>query len=486
MNPYLPYRLLLLLGFVLIKGPVSAQQSLTFYQMTEVPQANLLNPAHGIPCSWYLGMPGFASLHAGYDNTFFSAADLMDGDRWNTPRIADRLHRSDLLALEGDIALFDLGHWVGRWDLRFTVREQAGLSLSFDRDLPTLLFTGNGSSIGESVRIDRFSPRAMHFRSYGLGLSRSWNGRTRLGVRTRLLFGKAGLVQGPSRMEFSTSRDEFYLHFAGNYALRFDLPVELVPDATDRVTSAQLAADDPLAYLLNRSNPGLAFDAGVIHRYDEKTTLSASLLDLGFLAWRTQPQRLDVTGQASFLGFDGSTEFISIQHLEELADSLLHLLEQDLSAGSFLTALTPQLFLGAHHQVNEKLRLDLSSRSALYPHKIHTSLSVGAGYRIGEHLHARVAWSWINRSPLNLGAGLAWQGRNLHLHIVSDNVSGFLLPMQTRSLNLRIGAGFSWGCPRDVRNARRDVPAAASTLAGDCSWAGGDRQRGWFRRKTGF
>ena len=39
--------------------------------------------------------------------------------------------------------------------------------------------------------------------------------------------------------------------------------------------------------LLNRGNPGAGLDLGIIYRHDERTTLAASLLDLGVVRWRT-------------------------------------------------------------------------------------------------------------------------------------------------------------------------------------------------------
>jgi hypothetical protein len=87
------------------------------------------------------------------------------------------------------------------------------------------------------------------------------------------------------------------------------------------------------------------------------------------------------------------------------------------------------------------------------------------------------SWSYLNRTPYNIGAALAYTGRGFQFHVSSDNLIGFFYPFDTRTLHLRAGLNLMLGC-----GGKRKKSSVAETYGGlpapaDCSWAGRKRNR---------
>jgi hypothetical protein len=75
---------------------------------------------------------------------------------------------------------------------------------------------------------------------------------------------------------------------------------------------------------------------------------------------------------------------------------------------------------------------------------------------LGNRFLATASWSYLNNSVANVGAGIAYIGRGVQFHVVSDNVLGFFFPFDTRTLNLRIGANLMLGCPRSRKEEQEN------------------------------
>ena len=55
---------------------------------------------------------------------------------------------------------------------------------------------------------------------------------------------------------------------------------------------------------MNRGNVGLGLDFGLIYKYSDKITLSASLLDLALVRWKTDLNNVRGEGDFEYAGTD--------------------------------------------------------------------------------------------------------------------------------------------------------------------------------------
>jgi hypothetical protein len=78
--------------------------------------------------------------------------------------------------------------------------------------------------------------------------------------------------------------------------------------------------------------------------------------------------------------------------------------------------------------------------------KYQCGIMLSALARPFKNFETSLSWSYMNRSFLNVGIGIAYGRSPLQFYIVSDNILAPLFPMNTKNLNLRFGLNINLGC----------------------------------------
>lgn len=447
-----------------------AQQSNTFYLMHAVPQSNLLNPAVQLKCKYFIGIPVLSSIHLSYTNTAFTYNDLAGGDDWNIEGIFNQMHRTDLYSIETMLHPISLGYRHKTLYFTFNIAEKIHGYQTVPGDLAEILIHGNGPFVGETASFNGFRPGGYHIREYSAGVSKVLGPYLTAGIRARLMFGKANLQAGRSRAGVSTREDNFGIDLDADYTLNSSFPVTVTQDADGNINGIILEEIDPLQYMMNRGNRGIALDLGAVYRYNEDITLSASVLDLGFVRWKTDLNNIHGEGVYQFTGIDLNTDFIPSEFLEEMIDSLINALDVTTTTDRYSYFLPTQLFLAGSYRYSEKISFGLVNRNVVYRSKLHSSFTLSAQADLAERFLATVSWSYLNNSLKNVGIGIAYHGKGFQIHAVTDNVLGFFYPFNTRTLNLRAGFNLMLGCPRNKREERREESLLNPPKGGDCPY----------------
>jgi hypothetical protein len=222
---------------------------------------------------------------------------------------------------------------------------------------------------------------------------------------------------------------------------------------------------------MNSKNKGFALDLGWIHKYSEKITLSASVLDLGFIRWKSDVTNIQITGSFDYAGTGLGSNFNSTDYMTELTDSVTDAFDHNVSQDAYYSWLPTQIYLGGIYQYKPKLGIGAVSRNVIYRNKLHSSLTLSANTTLWNKLSGSLSWSYLNNTYKNIGLGLAWHGRGLQFHMVSDNVLGIIKPLDARNLNLRFGFGFLFGCPKNKKEEQELSNPYNSMIKGNCYWA---------------
>ncbi len=447
------------------------------YLMHEVPQSNLLNPAVQLRCRWFVGIPGLSTTHIAYSNTAFTYRDLAGAGTWNLEGLFDQMHRVDLYAVEALLNPISIGYRHKSLYFTFNVLEKIEAYQTVPKDLAEIGLHGNGPFVGETARFDALRSAVSYHREYSLGVSRVFDQYWTAGVRAKLLFGKANLYSGRSDMSFETTRNNFDLFLEGDYTLNSSFPATISQDANGFINGVTIEDINYLNFLLNRGNPGVALDFGLIYRYDEKITLSASLLDVGFMRWRTNLNNVRGTGAFSFEGVGPGDDVVSFAFLNDMADSLINSIEMTVSQSPYSSYQPAQLYLGGSYQIKEHISLGAVSRNVIYRSKLHSSLTLSAQADLANRFLAAISWSYLNNSLKNLGAGIAYHGNGFQFHILTENLPGFFYPFNTRTINLRAGINVMFGCPRTKKEQMEGESYGRMPRGGDCSWTGKIKNR---------
>jgi len=437
--------------------------------MHSVPQSNLLNPAVQLQCKWFVGIPGLTSSHISYSNTAFTYNDLAESESWNIEGIVNQMHRVDLYTAEALIHPISLGYRFRSLYFTFNITEKTHAYQTVPKNVAEMALHGNGPFVGETSRFNALRPAGYYQREYSLGVSKVMDNSLILGLRGKLLFGKANLYSNRLKADFTTRETDFNLLLNGDFSINSSFPLTITQDAEGNISDITLDEIDLLQMLMNRGNPGFAIDLGAIYRYDDRITLSASLLDVGLVRWGTDLNNVIGVGTFEYGGVDPSTEIISVGFIEEIVDSIINAFDITVSQEPYFSFLPAQLFFGGSYQVKENIALGVVSRNVIFRRKVHSSLTLSANADLADRILATVSWSYLNNSIKNIGAGLAYHGKGFQFHLVSDNVLGFFYPFDTRTVNLRAGFNVMFGCPRNKKEQLEGESYGPMPRVGNCS-----------------
>ena len=112
----------------------------------------------------------------------------------------------------------------------------------------------------------------------------------------------------------------------------------------------------------------------------------------------------------------------------------------------YTTGLGTKINIGGTYKLNNSLSFGILSRSGIYRKSFRQAITLSANAFVLNSISASLSYSIMNGSFANIGFGLGLRGGPFQFYLVSDNVSGMLLPHKTQSLNLRLGLNFMIGC----------------------------------------
>jgi hypothetical protein len=461
---------ILLLFLISTTTNLFSQQNNTFYLMHSVPQSNLLNPAVQIDCKWFIGIPALTSTQLNYSNTAFSFNDILGGGNIDINELNNNVHKTDMLASELHLDLISLGYKYQEYYITFNIAEKATIALTYPGDLVGLAWQGNAQFVGEIAEFNNLRTNTSYYREYAIGISKVFDQYTTFGIRAKLLFGKLGIYSGKSEMSLYTDPTTYNLHLESDITLNSSLPLTVNQNPDGSISGVTIDEIDIMGTLFNSDNKGFAIDLGGIYRYDEYLTLSGSILDLGFIRWKTTPNNIHIQGSFDFEGTGMGSEFDSNGYILELRDSIVDAFTQDVTQDLYYSWLPLQIYVGGMYQYFPKLGVGAVSRNVIYRNKLHSSLTLSANTTLWNKFSAVLSWSYLNNTYKNVGLGLAWHGRGFQVHMVSDNLLGFFKPLDARNLNLRFGLSVLLGCPRNRKESAKINKYSNGDENANCSW----------------
>jgi len=474
------------LGMLVIPFTLKAQENQTLYYMG-IPQSRLMNPALQSSCGFYFGLPGLSSVYFNYSNNSFSPDDFVfkgTGEyagslitilhpSYDIDDFLDKLPGRLYFSPEVHVQLFALGFRSGDTYFTFDITEKANLFLSLPKDFMTLLFHGNSAFVGGTADFSDLTFDMTEYRQYGMSLSKKINNRLTFGAKGKLLFGKANLSLKNADLGITIDEGNAFTHtLHSDISLNVSAPITVTTDSDgfieDLDISEDIDTDDGIFdFVLNQGNMGFAVDLGAVYNIGDYFTLSASVVDLGYINWKQDVYNFISKGTYDFEGIDLSPEFDinDDRDLDDVADAMLDSIADIFKPLSqeeaYITMLPTKVYLGGTFNVSEKLNLGLLSRSQIYKGKIQQALTISANTNLGNALMTSVSYTMSNNSYNNLGVGLSFRGGPFQFYFVSDHipvtfnkyqfedngdVTSIPFPTDLKRINIRFGLNFVFGC----------------------------------------
>jgi hypothetical protein len=459
------------LGFMLGGGLAAlAQQSNTLYFMGGVPQSNRINPARSPECTFYLGMPGLSPLRMqlsssslAYDDIIFphpTADSLITflhpfGDK---QAFLDKLRPLNFVISDLGTSLVSLGFLTGAgfFSLDLTVRVDG--SIYYPGDLARLVLQGAGE--GETYTFNGLGTDLATFNELSVGWSGAIGNKIQIGARGKALFGLGNITTTHSTLEMTTSEDLWNIH--SDMVLETSLPfAEVVYDEEGMISD--ILIKDELQNLkpgtlareaFNTKNFGLGVDLGVDYRPSERWLLSASVLDIGYIQWKDEINRVSYINDYEFTGLEvNPLEFSENFTFEDYLDSSLTALGDTLAGaleftpgGKYSRRLNTKVFIGASWSVTEYFNLGLLSRTDFLKEAIAEQVTASASVAAGRNIHFTLSYTYSNSYFKNLGTGISLNAGPLNLYVISDNVLNTVFwPQEAQSANLWFGMNLVFG-----------------------------------------
>lgn len=451
------FRLFFLL--ILAEAPLPGQKSLTFFFMHDVPQSNLVNPAIQSACRLFIGVPGLSSIHVNYNNTAFAYGDILnrisntDSLQLNLDQWVKQLHRTDLIGFETVANVFSLGIRYRRYYFTFNLTEKAEASGFIPGELVELAWWGNSRFLGEKAKFNSLGVSANYYREYAIGISKIVDKTLSLGVRAKMLFGKANITTSRGKGSLFTNKQTFDLLLRSSFRLNSSFPLTTRVNEQGNLDQIDIEENiDWFGLLMNGQNKGLSFDGGFVYDYDEKIQLSGSILDLGLIRWKSDVSNFTQDGEISYTGTGDDSDFNSAEYINNLIDTLENEFGVKVKNKPYISFLSPKIYVGGTYRLSPVFRFGVLNYSRIYRSKLYSSFSLSLNADLPRYFSGCISYSLMNNSFNNLGIGLGFGKRGFQMHLVSDNVLGFIKPANTRNLNVRLGMNLLLGCSRTKRS----------------------------------
>ena len=467
----LKYYLISVIITVLLCGSALQAQNNTLYFMHSVPQAIHTNPALYYHCRTYIELPVLSSVRYSTANTGFGYHDAIhygsgsnaDSLIIDIDNLEKKLKKRNYLRNDVTINLLGAGfQLLGEYYVHFNISSLTETRTGYPGDLVGLKDGNWDVANSEPMDIDLsgLGVNGSNYLQFAAGISTEISDGLYVGLTLKYLKGAGNISTRRANLTLETEGDPIRIRANTDYSIRTSFPMQLsydpqgyVSDVDFRNSFSNIIGD----YILNKNHGG-AIDFGVIYEYDDQLTLSASLVDLGFIRWGSNTQQFDAKASVDFAGFDlrayassgGSTEF-----LEALIDSVVETFQFETTSKPYFTTLTPKLYAGASYRVIPKLQVSALTRTEFFDLRPHFALTLAGMYSPTPSLHATLSYSMMNNKYNHLGFGLVLGGKGAQFYVVSDHIpirwvrdtgSGFLWPYNARTINIRLGVNLLFGC----------------------------------------
>lgn len=307
---------LLLLGSILMWGgtAVQAQYLRSSYFMEGTSARLQLNPGLQ-PTRGYFNIPVIGSFNMSASSNVLGTSDIIDildsgSDLYSNDKLFDRLKADNRLNVNLNTDILSFGWYKGKgfWSFNLGLRADFGAALS--KDMFSMMRTMNGFSLeniaGQKQQYS-LSNQTLNMKAYaeiGLGYSRQITEKLTVGGRVKILLGLARAEMNVNKFDLELDVPDLNHYASSDYASRGELSPSdwygkgysyaadanmittlkgggMTFDQDGKIDNFDLEAGD-----LGIAGSGFGIDLGASYKVWDNLTVSASILDLGFLKWK--------------------------------------------------------------------------------------------------------------------------------------------------------------------------------------------------------
>lgn len=468
---------LLILLLAIISYDAEAQYSQVLYNMN-LPQNHLLNPALRPGNRVYIGLPVLSGVNININNNFINFSDVIIKGQtdslisflhpdYDVDKFLAKIKDKNSIEPEVTIPLFGLGFSAGK-DLYIflDINERFEGNVVLPGDIIKLGLKGNEQFVGTKIDLSSLRGDIKYYREIGLGFSKDFTNKLRIGVKGKLLFGIASASIDNKSLGITVNDD--YSHTVdADMVVNFSAPLSVSMTADNKID--KFTFDDSrfdnrsgiVDFLTNTGNVGFGFDLGATYNITDKFVMSAAVTDIGFIKWKTDLTNLSAKSSFKFSGLNMENVLNGTMTFDSLANEMLDSLKNSFilsdTKNPFTTNLPYGVTFGASYNLTKSFSVGLLSYSRVIGKQIRESLTLSANVNLSNALSASFAYTAANHRYDNLGAGLALRVGFFQFYTVVDRIpvtwnkviseggDAFPVPVSWNTINARLGFNFVFG-----------------------------------------
>jgi hypothetical protein len=296
--------------------------------------------------------------------------------------------------------------------ISFGVRQRMTFQLFMDNDLLRLLWQNNAISSGERYDLSHTYADADYFLDYHVGVSIPVTKSIRAGARLHLYQGMANIHTINSQLTLATKEttDGFELSATTGFLVN----TAGLPDSTGFQPN----------YMFNFNNLGVGIDLGVEIQVNKQLSLSASLLDLGKIKYKTHTQVFESKGDSLIIN-SSNFDFNDGNSMQAFTDSITNFFHINQSSNSYSSPIPTRLMVGADYRTKNQLnRFSLLFSGIFYQKYFEYAAALSYSRDFSKHFTFKANYTYLKDAPFNLGAVLAFQFKPFQFYFYSDNIFG--------------------------------------------------------------
>ena len=402
-----------------------AQFLRTSYFMEGTHYRQQLNPALA-PGRGYLNLPVIGTFNASVNSSTLGYQDVMDiidntegGDFFKSDAFINKLDNLNNLNVNLSTDILSAGWYKGKnfWSFNIGLRNDIGASIpkgmfEFMREMDGLSADDNLERLSNiNQKVGHQSLEINSYAEVGGGLARNITERLTVGARVKALLGVGNLKLDINNITVNSNLSGYNTGDLNDLNGRAEIRVDATLENSSKLI--ELSEDDGVIDEIEFGTFGLAgyglgIDLGASYKLMDKLTLSASLLDLGFMKWSknntsvakaTANQSYDLTNSSDRYEFVDKVASGEVLNFDMLNMTLDKSAQKDRS-----TSLTSTLVLGAEYE----LLGDLLAVGALYTGRFAkpetlNELTLSANIRPKNNLNLALSYSLWQGSGKTFG-----------------------------------------------------------------------------------
>nr|WP_299175585.1 DUF5723 family protein [uncultured Allomuricauda sp.] len=464
---------------------LQAQNKQLLYDFYEIPQSLLVNPGVKTLQKWHVGVPVLSGLSFQVGTSGVTVNDLFadDGIDFTTKvreRLIDGMSRKDDFSTTSQIDGFNIGfRGKNRPDdyYSFGMYGETDIIVYWPKDLAILAFEGNGgNNIGRSFDLSDLSLRGEMVNVAHFGVNRKVSNTLTVGARAKIYSSifQFQTIQNSGTFRTTQGQDNIY---STSITADMQLQTSGVEGIIDILEEDTGTTQRDLTKLFMKrvlfgGNLGLGFDAGFTYQLNPQTTITGSMLDLGFIYNSKDIKNYTVRGSASN---EGITVFLpeDIPDLnnnlwEDLVDELEEALPYEENDEGYISFRPLKVYGSIRYNFGEGGVFDENcgcgvnaqggQNDAFYrnslggqlffmkrPRGVQAAVTGFFQKRLGRGFSFKTTYTADKYSLTNIGLGLNLQVGPINFYMLGDNLLGYRNIADSHYASLQFGFNIiSW------------------------------------------